>query len=116
MNWLAYILAVLSFFPRFKIKKNKQKENEEKVEKNKLLCRFVMDGAGKKIGESIAFNDDMIIIKSNGEYLGIPLKHIEESGKTLLVKGLIDQDKAIDMGENWREKSYKQISHDLDKE
>ena len=90
-------------------KKNEEFEKEETV-KSGLLCRFVLDGAGKKIGESVAVDKDIIIIKANSKYLGVPLKHIEEEEKTLLVKGLIDHDKAEEMGEEWRQNSFCEIN------
>lgn len=91
-------------------KKREEKEAEEEY-KNNLLCRFVLDGAGKKIGESVAVNEDVIIVKSGKKYLGIPLKHIEVAEKTLLVKGLIEQDKAESMGEKWRQESIREIDN-----
>ena len=95
----------------FFLKKDRKKEDyvEEEYEKNKLLCRFVLDGAGHKIGESIAINDDIVIIKSNSKYLGVPMKHIDEDGKTLIVKGLIDRSKAEEIGEKWRKESFYKI-------
>jgi len=92
------------FFFRRKNKKNIDYE-EEDVYRNNLLCRFVLDGSGRKIGESVAVDSDVVIIKSGGKYLGVPLKHIEETEKTLLVKGLVDFDKAEEMGEKWRKES-----------
>lgn len=83
---------------------------EEKY-KNSLICRFVLDGLGRKIGESVAINDDLLIIKSGKKYLGIPIKHVGEEGKTLLVKGLVEQDKAELMGEKWRRESFKEINN-----
>ena len=90
-------------------KKSKKNEECEEESKNNLLCRFVMDGTGKKVGESVALAGDIMIIKSGVKYLGVPMKHIEEEGKTLLVKGLIDHDKAEEMGEQWRRDSFKEI-------
>lgn len=86
--------------------------NDDESEKNNLLCRFVIDGTGKKVGESIAIFHDLIIIKARDKYLGVPLKHIEEEGKTLIVKGLVDQDKAREMGEHWRKLSFNEIDTD----
>jgi len=86
-------------------------EEEESI-KEKLLCRFVLDGIGRKVGESVAIDEDIIIIKSKNKYLGVPLKHIEEQGKTLLVKGLVDHDKAEIMGEKWRKESFQKIDHE----
>lgn len=96
------------FFSRGKRKKSDEFEEKEFL-KNKLLCRFVLDGIGKKVGESVAIDDDILIIKSGNKYLGVPLKHIEEDEKTLLVKGLIDQKKAEEMGEKWRAESFHEI-------
>ena len=82
---------------------------EKEAYKNNLSCRFVLDGAGRKVGESVAVDEDVLIIKSGKKYLGVPIKHIEEDGKTLLVKGLVEQDKAEMIGEKWRRESFSDI-------
>ena len=111
---LSLIIAVELVSGVLYIKKQNGKRNEEfekeETMKNSLLCRFVLDGTGKKIGESVAVDGDIIIIKANSKYLGVPLKHIEEEEKTLLVKGLIDHDKAEEMGEEWRQNSFREIN------
>jgi hypothetical protein len=109
------IIGVLSigfifFFSRNKNRKKKDIEEEETYKKN-LTCRFVLDGAGRKVGESVAVDNDILIIKSGKKYLGVPLKHIEEEEKTLLVKGLVEQDKAEVIGEKWRRESFREINH-----
>ena len=78
---------------------------EQEIDEN-LLCRFVVDGKGNRIGESVSLDGDIIIIKSSSKYLGVPLKHIENEGKHLLVKGLIDFDRAELIGEQWRKESF----------
>jgi hypothetical protein len=103
-------LGTFFFFSRRKHKKNDENTEDEHY-KSSLLCRFVLDSLGKKVGESVAIEDDVIIIKDGGKYLGVPIKHIEENEKTLLVKGLFDQTKAEEMGEKWREKEFKNIDH-----
>ena len=102
--------GVIFFFSKGKRKKNEEL-NEEEEYKNRLLCRFVLDGVGRKVGESVAVDEDILIIKSGRKYLGVPLKHIEEEDKTLLVKGLVDKDKAEIMGEKWRHQSFSEIDH-----
>ena len=92
-------------------KKNEEIDEEEEY-KNSLICRFVLDGTGSKIGESVAIDEDVLIIKSGMKYLGVPVKHIEEEGKTLLVKGLVEHDKAELMGERWRRESFKAIKYE----
>jgi len=96
------------FFSIRKRKKNDEAVDEE-FDVDNLLCRFVLDGFGEQIGESVALDDDIIIIKAGSKYLGVPLKHVEEEDKTLLVKGLVDQSKAEEMGENWRRKSFDDV-------
>jgi hypothetical protein len=90
-------------------KRNKKNEEREEQSHEGLLCRYVVDGIGRKIGESIAVDEDILIIKSGKKYLGVPLKHIEEEERTLLVKGLVDKDKAEVIGEKWRLKSHREI-------
>jgi len=95
----------------FSIKKRKKNDEavDEEFDGDNLLCRFVLDGFGEQIGESVAIDNDIIIIKAGSKYLGVPLKHIEEEEKTLLVKGLVDHSKAEEMGENWRRKSFDDV-------
>ena len=100
-------LGGIFFFTR---KKSKKIEDESDREHNKLLCRFVTDGTGRKIGESVSLDEDIVIIKSGDKFLGVPLKHIDEDGKTILVKGLVDFDKAYEMGEKWRKESFREIN------
>jgi hypothetical protein len=102
---------MLFFFSKGRRRKNEKIEEEENY-KNSMICRFVLDGIGKKIGESVAVDEDVLIIKSGNKYLGVPLKHIEEDGKTLLVKGLVDQLNAEKMGERWRRENFKEINYD----
>ena len=101
------IIVGISFF--YSKKQKKEDAIKKEFKRNGLLCRFVLDGGGNKIGESVAVNDDIVIIKSGSKYLGVPLKHIEEDEKTLLVKGLIDFSKAEEMGEKWRNESFQKI-------
>ena len=97
-------------FSRRNKNQEKKEEKEEISPETSLLCRFVLDGTGKKVGESIAVNKDLIIIKSGNKYLGVPLKHIEDDGKTILVKGLVDYSKAEELGEHWRMESFRELN------
>ena len=90
----------------FNRKKSTAIDEDIEEEQDSFLCKFVKDGAGRKIGESVTIDSDVLIIKSKEKFLGVPLKHIEDQGKTLLVKGLVDLDKAYEMGERWRTVSF----------
>jgi hypothetical protein len=103
----ALLLGNIFFFSR---KNNKAEEDEEETKKNDLLCRFVVDGTGKRLGESVSLDGDIMIIKSKKTYLGVPLKHIEEKDKALLVKGLVDFGRAVEMGEKWRKDSFRELN------
>jgi hypothetical protein len=104
-------LSIINFFSRGN--NNNEELEEKQAYENSLLCRFVLDGLGKKIGESVAVDEDILIIKSGKKYLGVPLKHVEEEGKAILVKGLIDKENAESMGEKWRQESFKEIDHNV---
>lgn len=76
-----------------------------------MLARFIINSKGEKIGESIAFHDDLLIVKQKENFLGIPLKHISFEGKKLLVKGLIDTEMAKKLGNTWKKSTYKEITY-----
>ena len=103
------------FFTKKKVA-NEIKKNIENVDPS-MICKFVTDGTGKKIGESVSIDRDVLIIKSGSQFLGIPLKHIELAEKTIMVKGLIDFTKAYELGEKWRKESYREMNkHDCPEE
>jgi hypothetical protein len=104
------------FFFNKKKESTDMKKNIENIDPA-IICKFVIDGTGKKIGESVSIDHDVLIIKSGSQFLGIPLKHIEPVEKTLMVKGLIDFTKAYELGEKWRKESYREMNkHDCPEE
>ncbi len=82
---------------------SRKKKNDTNLEEE-YICRFVVDGVGRNIGESITIEEDILIVKRGKKFLGIPIKHIEDKGNALLVKGLIDLEKAEELGEKWLRK------------
>lgn len=110
LNYIAIYFGIFIFTK----KANKEVEEEEDEQiYNDLLCRFVTDTSGKKIGESVSIDEDIIIIKSGSKFLGVPLKHIKETKKNIIVKGVFDFDKAYEMGEKWRKSSFNEIDNEL---
>jgi hypothetical protein len=100
-------------------KKKEITETKKNIEiaESSMICKFVLDGTGKKIGESVSIDHDVLIIKSRSQFLGVPLKHVEPGEKTLVVKGLFDYTKAYEMGEKWRKESYREMNqHDSSEE
>jgi hypothetical protein len=101
-----------AFFFRKKEMSTEVKKTTE-IPDSSMLCKFVVDGTGKKIGESVSIAHDVLIIKSGSQFLGVPLKHVEPAEKTLVVKGLVDFTKAYELGEKWRKESYREMmQHD----
>jgi Family of unknown function (DUF5749) len=97
----------------FFFNRNKEIMQQKKTPENadtSMICKFVIDGTGKKIGESVSIDDDILIIKSGSRFLGVPMKHVEPLEKTLVVKGLIDFTKAYELGEKWRKDSYREMN------
>jgi len=95
---------------------NKKKEETESQKTPEtadpsLICKFVVDGSGKKIGESVSIDHDVLIIKAGTLFLGVPLKHVESGEKTLMVKGIFDFTKAYELGEKWRKESYREMKN-----
>jgi uncharacterized protein YneF (UPF0154 family) len=104
------------FFFNKKKETTQQKKNPENVDTT-MICKFVVDGSGKKIGESVSVADDVLIIKSGSQFLGVPLKHVDSLEKTLVVKGVFDFTKAYELGEKWRKESYREMNqHDCPEE
>jgi len=97
----------------FLFHKNSENENVQHTydDVSDMLARFVINSQGEKIGESIAIHQDLLIVKQEKSYLGIPLKHISLEGKKLLAKGLIDTKKAKQLGSEWKKSTYKEIEY-----
>jgi len=108
------IVTLATSYICFFFRRNNDDFEEEDLDskRNDLLCRFVFDGIGRRIGESISLDEDILIIKSGKKYLGVPIKHIEEKEKTLVVKGLVDFAKAEELGEQWREGSFRNLEQE----
>ena len=83
-------------------KKKEDAETQKPIENvdPSMICKFVVDGSGKKIGESVSIDHDVLIIKAGTLFLGVPLKHVESGGKTLMVKGIFDFTKAYELARN----------------
>jgi len=68
-----------------------------------LLSRFVVDKNGDRVGESISVHRDLLIIKREGDFYAVPLKHVDASGEELRVKGIVQWEKAAEMAEEWKQ-------------
>jgi len=97
-------LTVCIIILLFRLTKKRLRERKNH-DLDDFLCRFVKDGKGKKIGESIAIDGDILIVKSGKKYMGIPLSHIMKN--YLRIKGLTNFNKAEELGKEWLKKHSK---------
>jgi hypothetical protein len=107
MSTISLIIACTLFFQ----KASKKDVSHTYEDVTDFLARFVINSQGEKIGESIAVDNDILIVKDKKTLLGIPLKHVSFEGKKLLAKGLIDTTKAKKLGNTWKKEAYKEISY-----
>ncbi len=106
------VIGMIFFFNKKKDVNEMMKTITEPADPS-MICKFVLDSSGKKIGESVSVTEDVLIIKSGSLFLGVPLKHVVSGDKTLVVKGLFDFTKAYELGEKWRKESYREMyQHD----
>ena len=106
------LLVTAKYHGLFFFSKKEPTEKKKPAEADQsMLCKFVVDGTGKRIGESVSMTDDVLIIKAGARFLGVPLKHVETKEKTLVVRGLIDFSKAYALGEEWRKESYREMDN-----
>jgi len=103
---LLVILTICIIILLFRLTKKKP-NGRKNHDLDDFLCKFVKDGKGKKIGESIAIDGDILIVKSGKKYMGIPLSHIMKNGKYLRIKGLTNFNKAEELGKEWLKKHSK---------
>ncbi len=87
----------------------KKKEGTTQFTDQDLLCKFVFDSSGAKLGESVSFMEDMLIVKNGARFLGVPLKHVQRKDKSLLVKGIVDFSKAYEFGEKWQKDARREM-------
>ncbi len=74
----------------------------KKKDKFSLLSRFVVDKEGRRIGESISVFDDLLVIKKNGKFYAIPLKHVEVGKEELYIRGVVQWDVAEKLAKEWK--------------
>lgn len=79
----------------------------KKINTDDYICKFVVDGKGRMIGESIALDGDVVIIKMGSKFIGIPVKHLsfdEDDDNILRIKGMFEIDRAEELGKRWTDK------------
>jgi len=69
---------------------------------DEMFSRFVLDGGGKRLGESIGVDGRYLIVKSKMKFYKIPLEAIADEGDELRIIRRVDMDRARKLGETWK--------------
>ncbi len=84
----------------------KQKQDSGSKENNfnvhEYIGKFVKQ-SGSDIGESIAFDNDRVVVKSKEYFMSIPLEKITANTDIIAV-GDFDRDDSLKFGKEWSEK------------
>ena len=76
----------------------------KKLDPESYICKFVVDSKGNRVGDSIAMDGDVVIIKVGRKFIGIPVKHLEIEDIFLRIKGPFSFDKAEELGKKWADR------------
>lgn len=79
-----------------------------------LLARFVVDTHGETVGETLAFEGDLAILKHGETFLAVELDDILEQGDDLVADPTVDWDAARSAGEAWRAEQENRMEYDDD--
>jgi hypothetical protein len=96
-------MSIRSKISGFFRKKNQDgTQKESKLEAREYIGKFVKQN-GFDIGESVAFDNKRIVIKSKDNYMAIPLDKITTNTDVIDVSGF-DMDESLKFGKEWSEK------------
>ncbi len=90
----------ISGFFRKKNQDSPKKENIVNV--REYVGKFVKQ-SGADIGESVAFDNNRVVVKNKEYYMSIPLEKITANTDVIVV-GDFDRDESLNLGKEWSEK------------
>lgn len=111
---LAYNLTMLRGQSCASVPCSKAAAQGAEMHETSMLCRFVVDCGGKRIGETIAVDGDVLILKNGKEYLGLPISAVEAKDEGDLTVNEFDAAGAGAMGEVWRVKNFRLMRYGED--
>ena len=96
---MSIIRNISGFFRR---KKQDSEHNENKLDAREYTGKFVKQN-GSDIGESVALDNNRIVVKSKENYMAIPVDKITANTDFIAVGGF-DMDDSVNFGKEWSEK------------
>ncbi len=94
------IIDKISGFFRKQKQDSGPKENNYSV--HEYIGKFVKQ-SGSDIGESVAFDNNRVVVKSKEYYMSIPLEKITANTDIIAV-GDFDRDESLKLGKEWSDK------------
>lgn len=79
-----------------------------------LLLKFVVDASGGRRGETVAVDGERLVLKTPEGFASLPADRFKADGANLKVEGDVDWVAARAAGEEWRSRSYKEITYSAD--
>jgi hypothetical protein len=96
-------MSIISKISGFFSKKNQDRvQKESKINVREYIGKYVKQN-GFDIGESVAFDNNRIVVKSKANYMAIPLDKITSNTDVIAVSGF-DMDESLKAGKEWSEK------------
>lgn len=96
---MSIIRNISGFFSKI-IRDSEQKEN--KLDAREYTGKFVKQN-GFEIGESVALENNRIVVKSKDNYMAIPIDKITANTDFIALGGF-DMDESLRFGKEWSEK------------
>jgi len=96
---MSIIRNISGFFRKIK-RDSEQKEN--KLDAREYTGKFVKQN-GFEIGESVALENNRIVVKSKDNYMAIPIDKITANTDFIALGGF-DMDESLKFGKEWSEK------------
>jgi len=86
----------------FRRKKRDSEQKEKKLDAREYTGKFVKQN-GFDIGESVALENNRIVVKSKDNYMAIPVDKITANTDFIALGGF-DMDESLKFGKEWSEK------------
>ncbi len=86
----------------FRKKNQDSRKLENNINVREYIGKFVRQN-NADIGESVAFHNNMVVVKSKEYYMSIPLEKITANTDVIAV-GDFDRDESLRFGKEWSEK------------
>lgn len=86
--------------------------DDEHVNPNTYLARFVEETDGEEVGETVGVDDDAIVVKDGDTFYALPLDQVIEEEERLVATDEIDWEAAEEAGEDWESGQEDRVEYD----